>query len=319
MIMNDIINVLKSSSNIAVACHVSMDGDSVGCVLGLTYGLRSIGKNVKILSKEDVPDNLRFLTGTDEINQKNSVPDEDVDCLVVLDCGNVERINADLNFESRKYIVINIDHHLSNDVYGNYNYVNSNAAAAGEIVYQLLMMMGINITKPVAEALYTAIITDTGMFKYSSTTSITHSIAGYLINCGIDFSEIYRKIYENKKFERIKFYGGIIDNIRLECNGKLAIIKITDDLLDKYHASDKDTSDVLPFASQIDSVDVTLLIKEHKNGVKVSLRSKNIVDVRKVAEIFGGGGHTRASGITMDKNIDEAEKAIVDELEKYLM
>ncbi|WPC40681.1 bifunctional oligoribonuclease/PAP phosphatase NrnA [Clostridium sp. JS66] len=319
MIMNNILKKIKESNRIAITFHESPDGDSLGSALALMQGLNKLNKEVYILSKEKVPESFSFLPCSEEIDGLKHEVINETQCVIVLDCGDVKRINANLDFENRKYTLINIDHHMSNELYADLNYVDTNAAAVSEIVYQMLKIIGINITKDMAVCLYTSLITDTGAFKYSSTTSVTHTIAGDLVNTGIDFSEIHRIIYENKKFERIKFFGKAIEKMDL-VGDKICVITITKDmLLQNGNAKDTDTSDIIAFAMQIDTVEVALLIKETEAGIKASLRSKSKVDVRKIAEKFGGGGHIKASGLAMnDKTLEEARELILNEIENLL-
>ncbi|AWI04004.1 DHH family phosphoesterase [Clostridium drakei] len=319
MIMNNILKKIKESNRIAITFHESPDGDSLGSALALMQGLNKLNKEVYILSKEKVPESFSFLPCSEEIDGLKHEVINETQCVIVLDCGDVKRINANLDFENRKYTLINIDHHMSNELYADLNYVDTNAAAVSEIVYQMLKIIGINITKDMAVCLYTSLITDTGAFKYSSTTSVTHAIAGDLVNTGIDFSEIHRIIYENKNFERIKFFGKAIEKMEL-VGDKICVITITKDmLLQNGNAKDTDTSDIIAFAMQIDTVEVALLIKETEAGIKASLRSKSKVDVRKIAEKFGGGGHIKASGLAMnDKTVEEARELIINEVENLL-
>lgn len=319
MIMNNILKKIKESNRIAITFHESPDGDSLGSALALMQGLNKLNKEVYILSKEKVPESFSFLPCSEEIDGLKHEVINETQCVIVLDCGDVKRINANLDFENRKYTLINIDHHMSNELYADLNYVDTNAAAVSEIVYQMLKIIGMNITKDMAICLYTSLITDTGAFKYSSTTSVTHAIAGDLVNTGIDFSEIHRIIYENKKFERIKFFGKAIEKMEL-VGDKICVITITKNmLLQNGNAKDTDTSDIIAFAMQIDTVEVALLIKETEAGIKASLRSKSKVDVRKIAEKFGGGGHIKASGLAMnDKTVEEARELILNEIENLL-
>lgn len=320
MIMNDILNSIRNSSTIAVTFHVSPDGDSLGSSLALTHGLRKFGKKVYILSKEFVPEDFSYLPGSEEISGINNEVPSDVQCLIVLDCGDFNRINANLDIKNKDYTFINIDHHVSNSLYGDLNFIDSNSSAVGEIVYQMLMLLGVEIDKNISKCLYTSIISDTGSFKYSSTTSITHSIAGDLINTGIDFSEIHRILYENKKFQRLKLYGLVLNKMELLHNN-ICVMYLTKDMLEAASVKENtDTSDIISFGIQIDSVEVAVLFKESSGGIKISLRSKNIVDVRKVAEHFGGGGHVRASGISLkDTSIENVKQKIIDTIEKELV
>ncbi|MDW8801019.1 bifunctional oligoribonuclease/PAP phosphatase NrnA [Clostridium sp. A1-XYC3] len=319
MIMNDILKKIKESNRIAITFHTSPDGDSLGTSLALLQGLRKKGKEVYILSKEEIPESFKFLPCSELIDGKNTKVSVDTECVIVLDCGDRKRINAELNLDDREYTLINIDHHMTNELYGDLNYVDTNASAMAEIVYQMLRIMGIEIDKDMAKCLYTSLITDTGSFKYSGTTSVTHTIAGDLINVGIDFSEIHRRVFDNKKIERIKLYGKAIEKLQL-VNDKICILIITKEMLSELGVDeDTDTSDIINIGMQIDSVETTALIKEKDNGVKISLRAKSIVDVRKIAEKFDGGGHVRASGLAMEnKTVEEAKTLIIKELEEAL-
>lgn len=315
MIMNNILGKIRESNKIAITFHVSPDGDSLGSSLALMQGLRKIGKEAYILSKEEIPGDFRFLPCSDIIDGKSFTVLPNTECVIVLDCGDVKRINADLDLNNKDYTIINIDHHISNDLYGDLNYVDTNASAMSETVYQMLRIMGIKIDKDMATCLYTSLITDTGSFKYSGTTSVTHTIAGDLINTGIDFSEIHRIVFDNKKFHTIKLHGKAIEKMEL-IGTEICIMVITKEMLSELGLdSETDTSDIINIGMQVDSVETTALIKEADNGVKVSLRSKSKVDVRKVAEGFGGGGHIRASGLRLEnKTVDEAKELIINEL-----
>ena len=178
MIMNSIINTIKSSQCIGISFHGNPDGDALGSSLALMQGLRQLNKKIYIISKDVVPPVYNFLPCSEEITGECSTVMQNTDCVIVLDCGNIDRISGSLDLKNRNYKLVNIDHHVSNDLYGDYNFVDTNSSAVGEIVYQVLQLLGLSITKEVATCLYTSLITDSGSFKYSSTTSVTHTIAG---------------------------------------------------------------------------------------------------------------------------------------------
>ncbi|MDP4144362.1 MAG: bifunctional oligoribonuclease/PAP phosphatase NrnA [Bacillota bacterium] len=320
MIVNNIINKIKKASKIALTFHVSPDGDSIGSSLAFMLGLRSIGKKVYILSKESLPDIFKYLPSSSEVDGNTYTIIEDTELLITLDCGSIERLNFDnSSIESRKYTLINLDHHLSNDMFADLNYVNTNASSMGEIVYQILQLMNIRITEDIAACLYTSLVTDTGSFRHSNTTSVTHTIAGDLINTGLDFSQIHRNIFDNKKIEELKLQAKVIDGMYMTHNNKVCVMKLTKQILSELNADEELASDIINIGTKIGSVEVALLIKETENGVKVSLRSKSIADVRKVCEKFGGGGHIRAAGAKINMTIDEAERALLKEIEEELM
>ncbi|WP_102400680.1 DHH family phosphoesterase [Haloimpatiens massiliensis] len=319
MIMNEILKKISESENIVITFHESPDGDSIGTSLALMQGLKKLHKHVKIISKDSTPKYLQFLPYSKEINGENRIIPKNTDCVLVVDCGDVKRINVEnLNLENKDYILVNIDHHLSNEMYGDYNYVNTDAIAVAEIIYEIMNKMDISIDMDIATCLYTSLITDSGSFKHSGTTSTTHAIAGELIDIGIDFSEIHRKVFENKPLNKIKLYGKIIENMNVISNGKLCIMKVTKDMLDSIGVESDDTGDAISFGTNIDTVEVVALLKEWNNGTKISLRSKNKVDVRRIAEMYKGGGHTRAAGMFLELPMDKAEETIIKVIEKEL-
>ncbi|KEH97906.1 DHH family phosphoesterase [Clostridium massiliodielmoense] len=319
MIIDSIISKIKDSKKIGITCHISPDGDSIGSSLALLQGLLKLNKDSYIISKEDLPDTFKFLPYSSMINESKGEVLPNTDTVIVLDCGNVERINFNSDITSRDYTLINIDHHLSNDKYGDLNYVNSKASAVAEIVYKILNLLNVQLNEEISKCLYTSIITDTGSFRHSNTTKLTHEIAGELINQGIDFSEIHRTIFENMKFANLKLHGKVIEDMYLKLNNQVCVMNLTKKMLEHFNVDKGDTSDIINIGTRIASVEVAILFKEADDGTKVSLRSKNIVDVRRIAEIFNGGGHIRAAGFFSDKPITEIEGILLKEIEKELI
>lgn len=292
---------------------MSPDGDAIGSTLALLNALRCLGKDAYVVSRDVISDNLSYLSLANEIDGNTVKPKAGTDLVIVLDCGNVERISADLTSYSGKKI--NIDHHISNENYGFINYVDVTAAATCEIVYLLINELGLNFENKIDEhdsklaigrAIYTGIVTDTGSFRHSNVTRRTHNIAAELIEFGIDSSKIHSSLFDNKPFEKIKLMGYVLSNIELVLNNKVAVLQIQKKMLEEFNLLNTDTSDVISVGLGIKGVEVCLLLKEVDDGVKASLRSKNDVDVRKVAEVYGGGGHIKAAGV-MQKNVGVIE------------
>jgi phosphoesterase RecJ-like protein len=212
--------------------------------------------------------------------------------------------------------IVNIDHHLSNDLFGTINYVDCNASSVGEIIYQLLKINGMNISQKTAVCLYTSILTDTGGFKYSNTTSMTLSITGDLINTGINFSDIYNIVFDVRTIPQIRLISRVTSTLRTYLNDKVAIIFLSKSMFEECGAVEEDASDFVNFARDISGVEVGVFIKEKDNKTsRVSLRAKNYVDVRAIAEKFGGGGHLRAAGCTIEGSIEQAIQLIVNEID----
>ena len=323
MNLKSISEILLGAKKIGITYHVSPDGDAVGSVLALLQGLRIINKNAYIISKDKLSDNLYYLPCSNEVTGDTIEPTIDTDVVIVLDCGNLERVCADLsNFNG---LLLNVDHHLSNDFYGDSNYVDTSASATAEIVYELLELLGVDLSDKdekkldVATCLYTSLVTDTGGFRHSNVTERTLLIASKLKSIGVNNTYIYQSLFDNKSFDRVRFIGKVISNMKLVLDGKVALIELPNNFGKEFGIEIGDTSDIISYGLQIKGVEVTLLIKDVENGVKCSLRSKNDIDVRKIAEIFGGGGHTKAAGISIkEKSINEAKEILLKEIEKEL-
>ena len=299
--IKDVKEEILKANKIGLSFHASPDGDATGSALGLLNGLKQLNKDAYIISRDVISDNLSFLPLSETIDKEITKPTNDTDLVIILDCGNVERISADLTYYDGK--IINIDHHVSNEMYGFINYVDTKAAATSEIVYLLLKEIGIDFTSQcneiinIGKCIYTGIVTDTGSYRHSNVTQRTHEISSELIALGVDNSKIHSNLFDNKPFDKVKLMGCALSNIELQLDGKVSVIVITKNMIDELNLPNTDTSDIISIGLSIKGVEVALLLKEVDEGVKASLRSKNNVDVRKVAENFGGGGHVKAAGV----------------------
>ncbi len=312
-----IAEILKEKSNFAITFHVMPDGDSVGSSLALYNVLKRSNKNVDVFSSDKVPDVFSYLPGYDSIKDCSLIGKNAYDALIIIDSGDYERIGKCADIKAN--ITVNIDHHATNDLYADINFVDMNSAAAGELIYQIIKLMEPEIQKDEAACLYTAILTDTGGFRYSNTTPLTHLIAGKLISTGIAFSGIHDIIYRNFEYDSIKLLGKVLESIELHCRGRIAFMKLLKSDIGNIDISNISTTDFINYGRDIKSVECAAFIKETGAGeFKVSLRSKNYVDVKSVCEKFGGGGHIRAAGCTIKGNFENAKKSILDELAKAL-
>ncbi|WP_238915643.1 bifunctional oligoribonuclease/PAP phosphatase NrnA [Clostridium sp. YIM B02555] len=311
--IKDIKEEILLSKRIGLSFHTSPDGDAIGSALGLLNALRYLGKDSYIISRDVIPDNLSYLSLANDIDGSTVEPKANTDLVIILDCGNVERISADLTNYNGK--VINIDHHISNDKYGSINYIDVTAAATCEIIYLLVKELGFYLKNEIdnqkshveiGSAIYTGIVTDTGSFRHSNVTKRTHNIVAELVEFGVNSSKIHSNLFDNKPFEKVKLMGRVLSDIKLVLNNKVAVLEIEKKTLEEFNLLNTDTSDVLSVGLGIKGVEVCLLLKEVDDGVKASLRSKNDIDVRKVAEVYGGGGHIKAAGVKQ-KNVSVSE------------
>ena len=324
MSLKKIASEILSAKNVGITYHASPDGDAVGSVLALINGLKSLNKNCYVISREKPSENLRFLPGSEEITGEITAPLKNSDLVIVLDCGSLDRVCG--NVEEFSGLLINVDHHITNDKYGDINYVDARAAATAEIVYELLQILKIDFNKAndttlkIGTCIYTALVTDTGGFRHSNVTEKTHRIAAVLKKIGVNNTFIYQSLFDNKEFDRIKLIGKALSSIELVLDGKVALLEMTNSFGRDIGIDEiGDTSDIISYGLQIKGVEVTLLLKEADDCVKASLRSKDKVDVRKVAEIFGGGGHIKAAGIKIRNiSLEEAKFEILKEIKKEL-
>jgi bifunctional oligoribonuclease and PAP phosphatase NrnA len=217
--------------------------------------------------------------------------------------------------------IINIDHHISNEKFGDINWIDAQASSAGEMVYKLFKQMELPLTKECALYLYIAILTDTGSFNYDNTSSITHEIAGELLGYGLEPAEVSEKVYEHRSVADLKLLGLVLSTIQLNKYGDIAYLEITKDMLKSTGADIAKSEGFINFARSIDKARIAVLFKEEakeKGVINISFRSKGDVDVNKIAMSFGGGGHMKASGCTFKGSLAEAKEAVLAKAEEAL-
>ncbi|MBT9142965.1 MAG: Bifunctional oligoribonuclease and PAP phosphatase NrnA [Dehalococcoidia bacterium] len=301
---------LKSSSNILVTSHIMPDGDSIGSLLGLGLALQQAGYAVTMFSVDSVPDRYSFLDGSEKIVEK-LLPKADFDCVVILDCSDQDRIKP-IWEQVKELLIINIDHHPTNRCFGNLNFVNPGASATGEIICQLLEEMAIPVDESIATALYVAISTDTGSFKYENTTPAVHKVAARLLEAGVKLREITPRVFDLRSRTAICILGEALSAIRYSEDGSVAWIALTEKEMIFCGARDEDLDGVVNYAKNIEGVEVGLIFQEKSDGVvKVGFRAHSI-DVSKLAEIFGGGGHARAAGCFLEMSMQEAVEKVLN-------
>ena len=316
--MNRFPEIIRSSRKIGVACHTFPDGDALGSVHALILALRQLGKDCYILTKDKVLDSLDFLPLTEETNQSDAGVRPGTDLCIILDCGNFDRVSFDQKTLGRVPMMV-LDHHKSNDKYGDFNHVDPSASATGEIIYDLLGLLSAEITKDIAIALYTAITTDTGSFRYECTTARTLEIAGELMKVGIPHQEIARRVFDEQPLNRIELMGRALSTLETFYNGRVNLMYLREKDFTELELPDKDTGNIVNYGLAPKEAEVSLLLKEHDEKIRVSVRTKRKVDAGAFAEVFMGGGHVRAAGLTlMTPSLREAKELLMRELEAYL-
>jgi len=305
--------IIKKFNKFLISSHINPEGDSIGSQIALASLLRRLGKEVIILNESPLPHTLRFMKGTENI-LKEMPKDFNFQALIILDCPDLGRIGKVKDSFSKEYPIINIDHHISNVNFGKFNWVEPELSSAGEMIFGLFKAFRLRIQLDEAIALYVAIMTDTGSFKYTNTSSMTHRIIAELVDIGVKPYEVYSKIYEASSLEDTNLLGEALQTLRLTDDCKIAWMWVTKEMLKKTKASLEGTEGIINFARAIESVEVAVLFRETgtEDRIKVSFRSKGRVDVNKLAAFFGGGGHMNASGCSVSGKMEEAEKKVLE-------
>lgn len=309
---------LKEADTVLLYPHILMDGDTLGSSIALCIALRKIGKKAFILIEDEIPSYLLFLEKDYCTSDQNILGEADIS--ISIDCSDIERfIMRKAKFLTGKTSIC-LDHHRTNNSFAELNYIDEYAAATGEIIYDLIKIMGVEIDVEMAEAIYTAITTDTGNFQYTNTTKTTHLITADLFDIGIDLEKISVEVYQNIRHEKLKITNEVINTIEMLYNGKADIAYVTQEMLKKTGALMEETEGIIETLRNISGVEISAFMKESKpNEIKASLRAKTYGDVSAIAQSFGGGGHKKAAGCTLYTSLEDAKRqisyAIVSHLE----
>ncbi|MCL4872897.1 bifunctional oligoribonuclease/PAP phosphatase NrnA [bacterium] len=316
---DDIKPEIEKGKKFLVVSHVSPEGDAIGSLLGLALALRAGGKDAVAYLEDPVPDLFKFLPGAGTIvhSLEGSGP---FDATFAVDCGQKERLGKGFMGLREPGKVINIDHHATNDSFGDYNVIEPGASAAGEMVYDLCKAASLPITKEVAVNLYVAIHTDTGSFHYSSSTPESFIKAGELVRLGAEPWEVSKRVYENHPARKYKLLGMVLSTLDVVGlngggNAKAATLVVTQEMFRKAGA-EKDLADgFVNYARGIEGVEAGVLFREAGElEYKVSLRSKGGLDVSAVAMRFGGGGHRNAAGFMLKGSLEAVKAKVIEAL-----
>lgn len=304
--------LIGEAQRILVFTHVQPDGDAIGSSLGLARALRQMGKEAVLVGVDPIPRLYQFLPGWDELRVPWQEIDGEWDLCCFLDCGDLERVGAALPLVQKGKRTLSIDHHATNNFFAEYNHVDTSAAAVGELVYRLLREAGAPIDADTATCLYTALVTDTGGFRYDSTGPSTHRAAAELIELGVKPYEVASAIFESESPTRLALLARALSTLTLDEGGQVAWMRITRADMEAAGAEDGDIEGIVNYARSIFGVEVGMLFRETAEGtIRVGLRSRRRVDVGAIAQAFGGGGHPRAAGCTLNGGMEDAVRRML--------
>jgi phosphoesterase RecJ-like protein len=314
--------LVKDRRRFVLTTHVNPDGDGLGSEIALALWLAARGKQVTILNDGRVPGNFDWLAAHFPVEtftpEKAERAFADADCVVVLDMQNKERLGKLAPYVDRPGLAVAIlDHHVGDAAFGQVNVVVPEKAATGELVYDLIRREKGGLTRPIAEALYTALVTDTGSFRHSNTDPDVHTMAAELLSLGIESALIQARIHQHRHVGRLRFIGQLLQELKTTGDGKIAWFEVTPELFARYDVDGTDTEGLVDFPRTVPGVEAVLLLTDQGDGsVKASLRSSGRVDVNVVARGLGGGGHRFAAGATVPGTMAEARAKIVGALEQ---
>ncbi|MDF1823875.1 MAG: bifunctional oligoribonuclease/PAP phosphatase NrnA [Verrucomicrobiales bacterium] len=319
MSFQSIIGKILDAEAILILCHDRPDGDAIGSALGLGLILEGIGKSIQVVNHDAVPDSLRFLPESSRIDPPEMIRGHDL--VVALDSAGRDRINARVweQVDSAAFL-INIDHHISNTDYGDLNHVSSDSPATGQIIYLLAQEAGWPVSQEAATHLYAALSTDTGSFRYPSTSSLTMRIAGELIDAGVDVGKVNQQLYESYPIRRVEVLSLLLQDLSLDFEGRCASVRLPLGASTRLGLGPGDTEGVIDIIRGIDSVIVAVFFEELSDGrIRVSSRSKSTeVSVGDICAHFGGGGHTLAAGARLPGPLQEASEGFLCQVRHVL-
>jgi bifunctional oligoribonuclease and PAP phosphatase NrnA len=309
-----IIDQLSNSRSILVVSHSNPDGDAIGALLATGLAIKALQKKVQMYNETAIPAVYRFLPSVKSITQQVEAV-EKFDTVVVLDCGALERVGSIADQIRNAPMIVNIDHHMTNTRFGHLQYVDPSACATSEIIYHIIKRLAVTFNCPMATAIYTGILTDTGSFRFSNTNQAAFAICAEMIACGANPYDVAQHVYGHYSLGRIKLLNLALDSLEISPNGKMSIMSLTQNMLKQTSTQAEDIDGIINYARRIEDVEVAALIHEmqsettdRKNGrgiYHVSLRSDGSVNVAGIAAKFGGGGHANAAGFRVIATLDE--------------
>lgn len=302
-----VVPLFQTKNKFVLTTHINPDGDGLGCELALAEWLISQGKSVRILNHDDTPDMYLFLDQHRRIEKFEEARDaqalRDADVIIVLDTNHPGRLQSmEKLVLSSPAVKICIDHHLDPAPFAQYYIIDDDATSTGELLYGLLLQLGSGILpRAIATALYCAIMTDTGSFRYPRVDPEIHKMVAHLIECGADPTSVYSNVYEQWSFGRMRLLGKTLSTLKAEYSGRLAHVTVTQEVLRETGTSEEDTDNFTTYPMSVKGVVVGILFLELQHGVKISFRSKGEIPINELAQQFGGNGHKNAAGARLDR------------------
>lgn len=307
--IQQIIKVINSNSSFLLTTHEGPDGDAIGSSLALASFLRHIGKQVTVHYQDQVPDLYTFLPGADSVQAH--IPDQEYDVAFVLDIGERRRAGKEFCDYKRIATTVNLDHHLSCEPFADFNLIDSHAAATGVLVHRIIAAFGYHCDRDTALCIYVSIITDTGSFRYSNANREAFTVAGEMIECGVNAWDVAEKLYENQPQKRLELLAKCLPTLEVFKGGEAASVTVTLAMYEETGANSELTDGFVNYPRSIRGVEVAIFFRQlAENRWKVGFRSKGKVNVAAFSQALGGGGHHNAAGCNVDGSLAEVKKLV---------
>ena len=318
--LDGVIREISAAQSIALVCHVSPDGDTIGSALAVRQGLLQLGKQVTLFCQDPVPEYLHFLQGAEGFRQPETVADEErFDLLFCVDVSDDTRMGRCISLWNRAERTVQIDHHDTNNDFCMENCVDGSAPACALVAYDLLQRLGCQITLDVAICLAVALSTDTSHLVYNSTTPEAFRVMGELVEIGAPIAKIYRRLYRERPPRQVALLARALNSLTYHHGGQITSLHLTRQDFEACGAKGEDAEIIANYGMDIKGARMCVFARESSDGrVKLSLRSIHPWQVSGVAQRFGGGGHAQASGATVDIPLDEAVRQVVEAMKEEL-
>ncbi|QJT10602.1 DHH family phosphoesterase [Oceanidesulfovibrio marinus] len=308
-VVDEILNILRTEDNFLVAGHATPDGDAYGSAVAVCFLLKTLGKRFVHYAANGTPPSMDWLGHPDMAH--TSLDGFTPGWSIVLDSGDISRLDPEAAAAVVPEHTVNIDHHLGNSQFGALNWVDPSEPAVGTMVAQLARRLDIPLAGDLGEAVYLAIVSDTGHFSYGNTRPETLELAAEIVRLGLDLGAFNAKLEKSWTPQRLQLWSHALGESVLHCDGKIGMVRIRKDILEQTHSTRYDCDGLVEIMRRVKSVRIAVSLRETEDGVKVSLRSHGDDNVQQVAQRLGGGGHKNASGATVHGTMDEAEQLIV--------
>ncbi|TVQ98089.1 MAG: bifunctional oligoribonuclease/PAP phosphatase NrnA [Desulfovibrionales bacterium] len=312
-----VLRLLREGDHFLVAGHNNPDGDALGSTVALGWLLESLGKNYCLFNESPVPDRFSWLRSPRPLQQV--LPDWEPKWYVLLDCGDAKRVGKDLAGRLPLERTINIDHHVSNRDFGVVNLVEPDRSSVGEMIGYLAQELGIPLVGPLGEAVYLALITDTGSFSYENTGPKVLELAATIIRNGLNPGRFNALLQNQWRLNRLKLMGDVLRGAKIYDDGRIGLVSIPAAFREANQATIEDCDDMVDYIRRVKGVRIAVSLREDEpRKIKFSLRSSGNTDVEEIASSVGGGGHKNASGGELHHTLQDAEVLLVRLIRQYL-